>query len=270
MRLSPSLQGGQAGWCVAWTSSGGGSCGALPLRERPFFGGMLFEPSRPRPPSPSGAPFSPGAGTETVLAIPAVAAVGAGHGKPIPTRPTGLPYGYRVAVVRVAAPSTPSSSDLLAFDARGHPITERFRTRLATPAWYWQRPERPPPGACELTAGGLPGLTAQWGHVLSRVAAYPGVVGRTFQSCVDTEYYLQNWPLETAILLDAEHPGGPPGPLPGMTPLQGVPHVFNAPGALTGDLTAEQRSNAWLVVAGGSGPGQRLAVLRHLHATIRL
>jgi hypothetical protein len=112
-------------------------------------------------------------------------------------------------------------------------------------------------------------LTAQWGHVLSRVAAYPGVVGRTFQSCVDTEYYLYNWPLETAILLDAEHPGAPPGPLPGMTPLRRVPHVFDAPGALTGDLTAQRRSNAWIVVAGGRGPAQRLAVLRHLHATIR-
>jgi hypothetical protein len=55
-----------------------------------------------------------------------------------------------------------------------------------------------------------------------------------------------------------------------MTPLPGVPNVFNAPGAIEGDLTAERRPGAWLVVAGGSGPAQRLAVLRHLVANVRL
>ena len=229
---------------------------------------MLFEPSRTPPPPRSGAPFSPGAGTETVLTIPAVAAVAAGHGRPVLTHPTGLWYGYRIAVVPTASAS---SSSLEAFDAHGHRIRERFQASLAgATGSFWQRPERPPPGLCQLSASGLHGLTAEWGHVVSRVAAYRGVVGRTFQSCVDTEYYLNNWPLETAILLDAEHPGEPPGPLPGMTPVSKVPPVFNAPGALTGELTAERRSNAWLVVAGGSGPAQRLAVLRHLHATIRL
>jgi hypothetical protein len=227
---------------------------------------MLFEPSHPPPPPRSGAPFSPGAGTETVLTIPAVASVTTGHEKPVPTRPTGLPYGYRIAVV----PTASASSSLVAFDAHGHRIAEGFEASPAGPGSFWQRPERSPPGLCQLSAHGLRGLTAQWGHVVSRVAAYRGVVGRAFQSCTDTEYYLNNWPLETAILLDAEHPGGPPGPLPGMTPVAGVPDVFNAPGALTGDLTAERRSNAWLVVAGGSGPAERLAVLRHLQATIRL
>jgi hypothetical protein len=266
MRLSPSLQGGQAGWCVAWTSSGGGGCGALPLRDSPIFGGVLVEPSRLGPPSHSGPPAPLGPYKVTVLTIPAALAVAVGHEKPVPTRPTGLPYGYRFAVV----PTASASPSIVAFDAHGHRIGERFEPSLAGPASFWQRPERPPPGLCQLSARGLHGLTAEWGHVVSRVAAYRGVVGRIFQSCVDTEYYLDNWPLETAILLDAEHPGGPPGPLPGMTPVPGVPQVFNAPGALTGNLTAERRSNAWLVVAGGSGPAQRLAVLRHLQATIRL
>ena len=203
----------------------------------------------------------------TVLTLPEVAAVAAGSEKPVSTRPTGLPYGYRVAVV----PAESGAPSFVAFDARGHSIGETSEAGPAgpPPTSFWQRPERPARGPCELSARGLHGLTAQWGHVVARVAVYRRVVGRTFQSCVDTEYYLHNWPLETAILLDAEHPGAPPGPLPGMTPVRGVAHVFNAPGAITGDLTAERRSNAWLVVAGGSGPAQRLAVLRHLHARIR-
>ena len=161
MRLSPSLQVGQAGWCVAWSSSGGGSCGALPLRDRPFFGGMLFEPSRTPPPPRSGAPFSPGAGTETVLTIPAVAAVAAGHGRPVLTHPTGLWYGYRIAVVPTASAS---SSSLEAFDAHGHRIRERFQASLAgATGSFWQRPERPPAGLCQLSASGLHGLTAEEG-----------------------------------------------------------------------------------------------------------
>lgn len=78
------------------------------------------------------------------------------------------------------------------------------------------------------------------------------------------------WPLETSILLDAQHPGAFRAAIPGMKPITGEPGLFWAPGDWHGEITAVRRGNAWLVVAGGSGLHQRLEVLRHLTASVRL
>jgi hypothetical protein len=96
------------------------------------------------------------------------------------------------------------------------------------------------------------------------------IVGRTFYSCIDTEYYLHNWPIEAAVLLDAEHPGRRPAPIPGLGPLAGAAGIFNGGGGFHGAETAVREGSAWLLVAGGSGLAQRLRVLAHLHASVRL
>jgi hypothetical protein len=105
--------------------------------------------------------------------------------------------------------------------------------------------------------------------VISRPHSYTGIIGRVFLSCADTEYYLHNWPLDAGVLLDAGHPGTPPAPLPDMKAVHGHAGVFTAPGE-GGALTARRVGNAWLVVDGGSGQGQRLAVLADLRAIVRL
>jgi hypothetical protein len=94
------------------------------------------------------------------------------------------------------------------------------------------------------------------------------IIGRAFLSCVDTEYYLHGWPLDAAILLDAAHPGSSPAAIAGLKAVPGAPGFFNGPGDFHGDLTATRHGNAWLVVAGGSGPAQRILVLRHLTAPL--
>jgi len=95
-------------------------------------------------------------------------------------------------------------------------------------------------------------------------------VGRAFFSCIDTEYYLHNWPLDAAILLDASHPGTAPVSIPGLTAVTREPGYFNGPGDFKGELTAVRRGDGWLVVAGGKGLEQRLEVLRHLTASVWL
>jgi hypothetical protein len=127
------------------------------------------------------------------------------------------------------------------------------------------------PGPCSLRAGGLPGLATQWSHVAGAITPFPGkLVGRSFFSCIDTEYYLHRWPLDAAILLDAAHPGTRPAAIPGLTPVRGEHGYFNGPGDFEGELTATRVGNAWLVVAGGSGLAQRMQVLHHLTPTVKL
>jgi hypothetical protein len=111
----------------------------------------------------------------------------------------------------------------------------------------------------------------QWSHLASAIRPFPGkLVGRAFFSCIDTEYYLQHWPLDAAILLDAAHPGVPPAAIPGLTAVAGQRGYFNGPGDFKGELTATRFANAWLVVAGGSSLAQRIDVLRHLTPTVKL
>jgi hypothetical protein len=113
-----------------------------------------------------------------------------------------------------------------------------------------------------VAAHGLPGLQAQWGHVLATIRPVTNAEGQLFLSCVDTEYFLHGWPLDTAILLDARRPGQTLGAIPGAIPLAGHPGFVNLVlGSGPGSLTAQRIGNAWLVVAGGASVTQRLEVL---------
>jgi hypothetical protein len=190
-----------------------------------------------------------------------------------------LPYGLRLA--RVTFPQGSGvvyhAKALRAIDANGkavapsEPIWGTGESPGQAPIRWWQKPQPLPSGPCQIRAHGPDGLQPQWGHVASAIRAYPGkLIGRAFFSCIDTEYYLHNWPLDAAILLDAQAPGRAPAPIPDMTPVSGAPGVLNAPGDWHGEITALRRGDAWLVVAGGSGLAQRIDVLRDLSASVAL
>ncbi len=107
-------------------------------------------------------------------------------------------------------------------------------------------------GPCQIHAYGLPALEAEWGHVAGTIRPYPApIIGRAFFSCVDTEYYMDRWPLETAILLDAQHPGRMPAAIPGMKPDLGAPGLFNAPGDWHGRYHRDAPRN--VMARGGRG-----------------
>ncbi|PZS24302.1 MAG: hypothetical protein DLM61_22465 [Pseudonocardiales bacterium] len=157
---------------------------------------------------------------------------------------------------------------LIPLDRHGRPVPIKAQENpFALPNRYWQAPSRPPHGSCEIKNPHLRGLEAQWGHVISRIAAVPDVEGAAFLSCLDTEYYLENWPLQAAILLDAREPGRHVGPLPGAVSVPGHPGLVNiALGQFPGEITARRLTNAWLVVQGGRDLRQRLQVLHALTA----
>jgi hypothetical protein len=145
------------------------------------------------------------------------------------------------------------------------------------PGWsFWQAPSavtpniheppyhgrtRPRAGVCELGQQGLPGLTAEWGSTMTSLPIVTNYVGDLFVSCVSTEYYLNGWPVTAAVLLDARHPGAVLGAIPGARQVPGRPALVDFADA---SLSARRVGNAWLVVQGGSGTGQRLRALEAL------
>jgi hypothetical protein len=262
-RLSPILEGGEYGWCVVTARSG--SCPLLPqgLVTTVDLGGTEL----------------PGAEPIKLVLAPGVADVLIdGHRGRMATL-ARLPYRLRLA--RVTFPRGSGvvyyARTLRAIDANGKAIapSEPIWGTGAPPVQvrirWWQKPQPLPSGPCQIRAHGLAGLQPQWGHVASAIRAYPGkLIGRAFFSCIDTEYYLRNWPLEAAILLDAQTPGRIPAPIPDMKSVSGARGLYNAPGDWHGEITAVRRGDVWLVVAGGSGLAQRIEVLRHLSARVSL
>jgi hypothetical protein len=291
VRLVPPVQGGWVGWCTEVRRSGGssGSCPVLP------------EPGQPILDESWSASSPPLVTVGVAVTSSRVAAVSINGGPPIPTRAKAtLPHGFRAVMVEIPGQETPPAQPgenpnlgclavhqgreaferclgpVLDFrftplDAKGAPIPRGGPGRpIALRSRYWQRPNHPPRGVCQIATTRLPGLSAQWGHVVTtRPRPYPGIIGRAFLSCADTEYYLHNWPLDVGVLLDVGHPGTRPAPLPAMKPVREHPGVFAAPGE-GGMLAARRIGNTWLVVQGGSGQPQRLAVLGHVRAITQL
>lgn len=269
VRLSPALDGGQYGWCVAVEEGtgavAGGGCATTPVTSTPL--AMRLSSASARTDRQS----------IVVLTTPQVAGILVNGRGIVPTYALpGLPYGLRAARVVMALKlrgtrigrrgfAPPPEPKLVALDGRGQVIASRIARRSSMRLSVSGR------GPCALRAAGLPGLAAQWSHVAGAIRPFPGkLIGRGFFSCIDTEYYLHQWPLDAAILLDGAHPGTPPATIPGLTPVAGARGYFNGPGDFKGALTATRVGNAWLVVAGGSGVAQRIEVLRHLTPTVRL
>jgi len=83
--------------------------------------------------------------------------------------------------------------------------------------------------------------------------------GELLLSCNDTEYNFDHGPLTVTILVNAQHPGAAPGPIPGTTP------VVDHPGIVAGDGEAARRiANAWLLVNGGRDLHDQLEILHAL------
>ena len=201
-------------------------------------------------------------GMKNVLSVAVVPL--ARSGKAIPAQVTPQPDG--------PAPLTWMAPDALSY---WWPLGE-FTVPYQGPGYH--APTRPRPGVCELAQHGLPALHAQFGHTIAWIAPVPDALGEVFLSCVDTEYWMDGWPLQAGVLLDGHRPGQVLGPIPGARPIPGHPDMVNLPlgrvplnydTPISADspqlsLTAERVGNAWLVVQGGSGLAQRVQVLNAL------
>jgi hypothetical protein len=284
--LVPALDGGEAGWCLATgyqtRTEGSGGCGAVTPSSGPIF--------------PEGGCQESRTGIQLyALAAGDVSAVSAYGGRPIPTTTNAtLPDGLRAAAVEVLRHDGHPSIGLhcprlTALDARGEalresgkraarltfsatlPGTKRWDRGVPGPNQAWNStPEAH--GACELTATQLPRETsARWGSDATVIRPESGLVGQALMACVDiTYFYLDEYALTAAVLLNAARPGATPPVLPGMKPLAGHPGFFKAPDE--SEMAARRIPGAWLVVEEADGIGLRVPVelLEHLQATIKL
>jgi hypothetical protein len=274
--FTPNLEGGAYGWCLI--INGGGTCPILPTAGGGLRGALIGT--------------EPRAHTEiiTLLLSPEAAAVLVDRRRVPAVTIASLPYRLRAATITIPRPSAPvahtgngpppppgpgTPQSLIAVDPQGQVLRSTSTSSGELPARriiWWERPSALPHGPCQIHAHGIPALQPQWGHVATSISPYPErIIGRAFYSCIDTEYYLHNWPLETAILLDAQHPGSTPAAIPGLKQLRGAAAFYNGPGdSFHGAQTAVRKGDAWLIVAGGSGLAQRREVLEHLTATVKL
>jgi hypothetical protein len=297
--VTPNLQGGGVGWCVATNTyfaiggaSGGYGCGYAPLPGRPIVAtGGGSGGGR------DGDVYS--ATTELVfLTTSEVAAVRVSPKLTIRTRlDPQLPDHYRVAIDitqtiahhPINAPQPGQGSPAVALNADGRPFgmaaSNTGEPRDAATFWPSPRAHTPPAGACEIETNGLHGAS---GYVVRHIHGFPDLTDKVFLSCADTQ--IASGPVRgtlAAILLDAQHPGSKPAPLPDATPVAGHPTTYNEPGIpaptpvrrrgnarmpLRGPLsiTARRIGNAWLLVQSDGTLAQRLHLLDQLGLCVRL
>ncbi len=158
-------------------------------------------------------------------------------------------------------------------DSKGVPIRQNAGQPLpqafTAPGFEWNAGVSAPLGICDLRVTKIIGLKFEQGFGVTSVKPHDGLLGRPFISCVSESYIFAGWPVLASVLLDAVSPGSSPAALPGMKPLTGHPGVFQTVVA-GGDAVARRIPHAWILAVKGEGLSQRLALLEHLRATVRL
>jgi hypothetical protein len=274
--LVPILLGGTAGWCVTVVTKEFGGC------SRTLTTPVVSEGCGPEE-------YSRHLIEAYALTTSQVAAVSIEGGAPIPTRAeSALPDGLRAAFIEIRSRRVLGRRRrcprFTPFDAAGKMVPPSHTAvpplAFALPGRIsWQSPAHPPSGACMINTTPLPGVSARWGSVATRIASYPELIGGAFLTCADVDYHVfvpagGETDFTAAVLLDAAHPGATPAPLPDMKPLSGHADIFEAPCSV-GAMVARRIAGAWLVVEESgeeeaSDFQQPLRLLEHLYATIRL
>lgn len=267
--LVPQIGAGWAGWCVITTKGGAGGC----------------PPGRGRPPVFAESWGSGGPPAVTVgyaLTSSLVRFVKFDGGQNIPTQPDPVLLNrLRSVVVEIRGKELLSEDEapprFVPLDGKGRLIQQTDKqassvgVRVPTqPTWKATRRGHL---ACKIIAAPMAGLVAVGGSVVSVVRRHGGLIGQGFLSCASESYMLHGWPLLAGILLNAGRPGTPPPPMMDMRALPGHPGIFQAPGpersGADGALLSKRVVGGWLVTARAK-LGQRLALLEHLRADVRV
>lgn len=267
LQITPGLEGGWVGWCLIVRAGAAAvpHCPAAPRAQQ----GIAYE-----------LWAAGGAGTLGVALLnpPLEAlAVNYSHTAIAAVTVSGVP-GLRAVLAEIPAAFSTSSFSLDEFEPvepgvrvsgeRGWGHVQRAYS-AGLPASAWKAPERPPAGACSITAVKRAGLKPRFGHVATSLLPTPGISGGGLASCIDTEYTFAHAALDAAVLLDAARPGAAtPVALPNAAPVRHHPGLFSAPG-WNGQILARRVGQAWLAVEGGASLRQRIQLLSRLRAIVR-
>jgi hypothetical protein len=265
--LTPGLEGGWVGWCLTIRV---GAHHATRCPVAPRLDGIGYESWE-----------AGGSGTLGVAltssSLEGVAVNEASTAEP--TVPVEGVAGVSAALVEIPEPFPARSKWFDAFAAVVHGIRSSDQRGLigpeedysaSLPASEWRAPQQPAPGECSLRVAHLAGMIPRFGHVVANVTPTRGIAGDGFASCIDAEYSYAGSSLDAAVLLDAGQPGlVAPVRLPGATRVPHHPGLFSAAG-WNGQILGRRIANAWLLVEGGASLRQRIRVLSHLRASVRL
>jgi hypothetical protein len=303
--VTPNLDAGSIGWCLSdrvyfeQGSAGGLGCAHAPLPGRPIvaLGGGY-----------SGSRRGDVTATTTSLVYLTTSLVAAVRVSPtltILTRADAqLPRGYRIAIDihqtithgHSPPPDFARGRAAVALNTAGQRIGLPATTYPFVPphdaSVFWQpgrtngmgpqpKVHKPPAGACEVDTSNLVGVNLFFGWVVEHVHGFPDLAGKSYLSCANTQFGYGGEGVIAAILLDAQHPGTAPQPLPDAKPVPGHPQTFNEPAIATpvgttrpraGNtaITARRVGDAWLVVQASGTLAQRLTVLDRLGACVHL
>jgi hypothetical protein len=265
--LTPGLEGGWVGWCLTIRT---GAHHATRCPVAPRLGPVGYESWE-------------ASGSETLgVALTRSSIEGVTVNEANTAEPTvpvnGVP-GVSAALVEIPAPFPAHSGWFDGFDPVWHGIRSSVDHGLGAaeddysaslPASEWRRPQPPAAGECSLGVVHLAGMISRFGHVVAKVTPTGGIAGDGFASCIDTEYSYAGSSLDAAVLLNAGQPGlAAPVKLPGAIRVPHHPGLFSAPG-WNGQILGRRIANAWLLVEGGASLHQRIRVLSHLRASVRL
>lgn len=270
VRLFPTTDVGEAGWCEVVEEhgiTGGSACGDAPTAANPFL--MVY----------GWGTVGSKTTTTVAVAIPEVSSIEVnGRQRVVPMALPGLPYGLRAAriVTSSSEPLAPAMRQavrregtlLVAFNADGRQIPDRrpFVTYRQARVRSWHGPSAPAGGSCRIAVRDMPALRAQAGKVANAIRPFPGsLIGQAFLPCVETRYTLGGGPLRVLVMLDAADPSAPVGALPNFKAVPRAAGFFSQ-----GSLTATRDGGVWIVAGQGTGLSQRIEVLRHVSAVVRL
>jgi hypothetical protein len=243
MGVTPSLQAGNVGVCVRVVDEA--SCnGPFPSAAYPIYGGGEGFRAEER----VGADGE----IDAIFTGPSVAAMRVAHvgtfrAEPAPGLPAGVkqivfyrPPGSRGSVLapglspRIlqgfeSARHGPALTETL-LDASGRPI----RIGKSPPSFtlansYWQGSQAAPARGRCATSSSLPGVRTEWGQVATEIAPDRAVAGPAWLTCLHTWFTVGGASYETALLLNASSPGGPPAMLWGAIPVAGHPGFVEIP-----------------------------------------
>jgi hypothetical protein len=245
--VRPSLQ---AGWVGLWVLGldPGGCCGGVgatyPNPGTPLWGhDAITQQTR----------VGPNGEIDFTLVEPQVAAVRvSGIGIFTPYTVPGLPPGVRIVVFYrppgspgvVVPPGFPPdlvpgprhhharAITMTPLDAQGHVIPTSARPPgdgLQLPIVYWHASTATPRRAACALRSSAAGVAVQWAEAATAIAADRSVTGPAFLSCTNIWYTAHGRAFEVGLLLNAQHPGAPPAPLWGSTPVPGHPGAVQLP-----------------------------------------
>jgi hypothetical protein len=285
LEIAPDLMAGKVGWCVSFelledarpASLGGGPCSAI---NGPLVGGGL-------------AGISGSAVIYDVITA-RVAAVRLSaehlHRLVIPVSNPHIPYGWKIAVatvkpltrvinhrrMRLVLPILPTVS-LLNPQLRSIPLDWTRGEKITSLPVRTVNPLHPAASSCAIRVGALAGLSAVSESVLREAPTNPASTGGPgYLSCASVELRFDGNPVIAAILLNAQHPGTRPAPLPETHPLAGDRQTYVGPGAeevgflkfgfsYAATITARRVGDAWLVIQGPAGQQSNILNVLHTH-----